>query len=132
MSLTFVNHNGDPISSSRMEAMRVQGQGQERQRRLAAKADTVSVHKGWRVTGIPAGKLEEAKQAHEQLRLMAQKAGGKLPEPFDETAWRRNAKRAAVRSKPYNLEEAALQCKGLAEKAGWIEVQIQEIKKVVG
>ena len=77
------------------------------------------------------GKLKEAKQAHEQLRQMAQKAGGKPPDPFDETGWLRTAKRTAVRSKPYILQEAAQQCKELAVKAGWLDVQLQEIKKVV-
>ena len=95
MSLTFVNHNGKPIFPARMAAMRDQGMELERQRRVAAKADPVSAHKGWRVSGIQPGKLEEAKQAHEQLRQMAQKAGGKPPEPFDETAWFRTAKRTA-------------------------------------
>ena len=131
MSLTFVNHNGDPITDSRMAAIRAQGMELERQRRLAVKADPVSVHKGWRVSGIQPGKLEEAKQAHERLCQMAQKAGGKPPEPFDETAWLRTAKRTTVRSKPYILQEAAQQCKVLAAKAGWLEVQLQEIKKVV-
>jgi hypothetical protein len=83
MSLTFVNHNSDPISASRMAAMRAQGTELERQKRLAVKAETVSAHKGWRVSGIQPGKLEAAKQSHEQLRQMAQKAGGKPPEPFD-------------------------------------------------
>ena len=131
MSLTFVNHNGDPITDSRMAAMRAQGMELERQRRLAAKTDAVSVHKGWRVSGIKPGLLEEAKQAHERLCQMAQKAGGKPPEPFDETAWLRTAKRIAVRSKPHPLQEAAQLCKEMAIKTGWLEVQLQEIKKVV-
>lgn len=131
MSLTFVNHNGDPITDSRMDAMRAQGLEQERQRRLSAKADAVSVHKGWRVSGIKPGMLEEAKQAHERLCQMAQKAGGKPPEPFDEDAWLRTAKRTAVRSKPYPLQEAAQLCKELAIKTGWLQVQLQEIKKTV-
>lgn len=131
MSLTFVNHNGDLITDSRMAAMRAQGMELERQRRLAAKSDAVSVHKGWRVSGIKPGQLDEAKQAHERLCQMAQKAGGKPPEPFDETAWLRTAKRTALRSKPYILQEAALQCKEMAIKTGWREVQLQEVKKLV-
>ena len=127
MSLTFVNHNGDPITDSRMAAMRVQGMELERQRRLATKADPVSVHKGWRVTGIAPGLLDEAKLGHERLCQMAQKVGGKPPEPFDETAWLRTAKRTALRSKPYILQAAAQQCKNLAIKNGWLEVQLQEI-----
>ena len=131
MSLTFVNHNGYPITDSRMAAMRAHGMELERQRRLAAKADAVSVHKGWRVSGIKPGMLDEARQAHERLCQMAQQADGKPPEPFDEAAWLRTAKRTAVRSKPYLLQEAALQCKEMAIKTGWQEVQLQEIKKVV-
>lgn len=131
MSLTFVNHNGNPITDSHMAAMRAQGMELERQRREAAKADAVSVHKGWRVSGIKPGMLDEAKQAHERLCQMAQKAGGKPPEPFDETAWLRTAKRTAVRCKPYILQEAAQQCKELAVKAGWLDVHILEIKKVI-
>ncbi|MDH1337553.1 hypothetical protein N5D77_26265 [Comamonas thiooxydans] len=135
MSLTFVNHNGDPITDSRMAAMRAQGMELERQRHLAAKSDAVSVHKGWRVSGIAPGLLDEAKQAHERLCQMAQKAGGKPPEPFDEAAWLRTAKRTAVRtavrSKPYPLQEAAQLCKKLAIKTGWLDVQLQEIKKTV-
>lgn len=42
MSLTFVNHNGDPITDSRMAAMRAQGMELERQLRLAAKAGPAS------------------------------------------------------------------------------------------
>ena len=73
MSLTFVNHNGAPITDSHMAAMRAQGIELERQRRLAAKTDAVSVHKGWRVSGIKPGLLEEAKQAHERLCQMAKR-----------------------------------------------------------
>ncbi len=92
----------------------------ERQRRLAAKADAVSVHKGWRVSGIAPGLLNEAKQAD-----------SKPPEPFDEAAWLRTAKRTALRGKPYILHEAALQCKEMAIKTDWLDVQLQEVKKVV-
>ena len=122
-----MNHNGDRISQSRMADMRAQGAELDRKRRLTVKTDPVSVHKGWRVSGIQLGKLEKAMQAHGRLRQMAQKAGGKLPEPFDETAWLRPAKHTAVRGKAYILQEAAQQCKELTAKAGWINAQIQEI-----
>ncbi|CAM4308907.1 DUF4376 domain-containing protein [Comamonas aquatilis] len=131
MGLTFVNHHGNAISPARMAAMRAEALEQERQKRVAAKADPVSTHKGWRVTGIKPGALPEAREAHERLQVMARKAGGKPVEDFDKVAWLRKAKRSAVRSKPYSLQDAAQQCKELAIKAGWIEVQIQEIKKVV-
>ncbi|WP_120967365.1 hypothetical protein [Comamonas sp. lk] len=131
MSLSYVNVHGKAISPSRMAAMRAEALEQERQKRVAAKADQVSAHKGWRVTGIPPEALSKAKEEHARLQVMARKAGGKPVEDFDEQAWLRKAKRSAVRSKPYSLQEAAQQCKELAMKAGWIDVQIQEIKKVV-
>lgn len=43
----------------------------------------------------------------------------------------RTAKRTALRSGPDILQEAAQQFKGLANNAGWLEIQILEIKKVV-
>lgn len=66
-----------------------------------------------------------------QLGQVAQKAGGKPPEPFGETAWLRTAKRTTVRSKPYILQEAAQQCKKMAIKTGRLDVHLLEIKKMV-
>lgn len=60
---------------------------------------------------------------------MAQKAGGKPPEPLDEAAWRRTAKRTAVRSKPYILQEAALQCKEMAIKTGGPRFRFKRSRK---
>lgn len=131
MSLSFVNVHGKTISPARIAAMRAEALEQERQKRVTAKADKVSEHKGWRVTGIPPEALPKAKEEHARLQTMARKAGGKPIEDFDELAWLRKAKRSAVHSRPYSLQDAAQQCKELAIKAGWIELQIQEIKKVV-
>lgn len=129
MGLSFVNVFGEAITDSRMAAMRAQGAEIERLRRAANKADPVSTHKGWRVTGVKPGLLQEAREAHERLQAMARKAGGAEIKDFDESAWRRNAKRSAVRSKPYSLHEAAQQCAELATKGGWLDVQVLEIKK---
>lgn len=131
MGLSFVNIHGQQISELQLGAMKAEGLEIERKRRAANKADQVSVHKGWRVTGVAPGLLDDARAAHERLQAMARKAGGKPIEDFDQVAWQRNAKRSAVRSKPYGLESAAKQCAELAGKAGWLDVQIQEIKKVV-
>lgn len=111
-----------------MAEMRTRGQELERQRRAAAKGDVVAVHKGWRVTGIKPGLLEKARAEHASLQASARKVGGKEIADFDEAAWQRRAKRTPVRSKPYNLNDAANQCAALAAKAGWIDVRIQEIK----
>lgn len=128
MSLTFVNCFGQKITDIRMAEMRTRGQELERQRRAAAKGDVVAVHKGWRVTGIKPGLLEKARAEHASLQASARKVGGKEIADFDEAAWQRRAKRTPVRSKPYNLNDAANQCAALATKAGWIDVRIQEIK----
>ncbi len=50
---------------------------------------------------------------------------------FDEAAWLRTAKRTAVRSKSYILQEAAQQCKKMAVKTGRLDVHLLEIKKMV-
>ena len=61
-----------------------------------------------------------ARQAHERLCQMAQRAGGKPPEPF--TKPHGFALRCA-----YIPQEAAQQCR---ELAGRLTIQIQEIKTV--
>ncbi|BBL24410.1 MULTISPECIES: hypothetical protein [Comamonas] len=131
MSLTFVNCFGKKITESQMAAMRTHGQEQERLRRAAAKGEVAAVHKGWRVTGVKPGLLEEARGAHASLQASARKVGGQDIKDFDEMAWLRSAKRSPVRSKPYTLNDAALQCAELATKAGWIDVRVQEIKTEV-
>ena len=130
MDLEFVNYKGDAISDSQMAVMRAQGAELERQKRAASKVE-VSTHKGWRVTGVKPEAFAEAKESHERLQAMARKAGGKEVKDFDEIEWRRKAKRTAVRAKPYGLHEAAALCASMATKAGWLDVQILEVKKVV-
>lgn len=126
MSLSFVNLHGEEITQTKMAAMRAAGVTAERARRLAAKP-TEKSHKGWRVTGIPPGKLEDAIASHERLRELAVKTGGKPIEPFSEDAWLRKQRRSAVRSKPYNLQAAAHQCAELATKGGWVDVRVTEL-----
>lgn len=83
------------------------------------------------MTGVKPGLLEEARGAHASLQASARKVGGQDIKDFDEMAWLRSAKRSPVRSKPYTLNDAALQCAELATKAGWIDVRVQEIKTEV-
>jgi len=40
-----------------------------------------------------------------------------------------NAKKTPLRSKPYELYETAEACKLIAEKAGWLRVTIEEVKR---
>lgn len=120
MSLTFVNIHGEQITTARIASMKAFGASQERRKRAAAKADSVATHKGWRVTGIPPGALEDAMASHQRVLELAAKAGGKPIEPFCRDTWLRKQRRVAVRSKPYSIEQAANDCRDLAIKLGWI------------
>lgn len=126
MGLSFVNLHGDAITQVKMDAMRAAGIEAERARR-AANASTERTHKGWRVVGIPPGLLEAAKAEHKSIIDAARKAGLPGDKPFDESEWLRKRRRQAVRSKPYMLREAAVQCAEIATKGGWLEVQVNEL-----
>lgn len=126
MSLSFVNLHGDAITPAKIEAMRDAGVLAERLRRAANKS-TERTHKGWRVVGIPPGLLEKAQAEHASVIETARKAGLPGDKPFDQPEWLRKQRRQAVRSKPYNLREAAAQCAELATKGGWLEVQVNEL-----
>lgn len=96
-----------------------------------AKKDEQSYHNGWRVQGIPPGKLEEARASHQRLVDMARSAGGKEIKPWNEEHYLMNAKSVPVRRKPFEIPAAAADCKALAERMGWLRVEIVELKKVV-
>jgi hypothetical protein len=79
------------------------------------------------VRGIPPGALEQAREEH---KLAAERArSNREPKVWDEQRWLMNAKCKPVRSKPYELLAAATECKALAEKEGWLRVEIVELKK---
>lgn len=80
--------------------------------------DIAGSHNGWRVQGIPPGAMAEA-QRLAKLNLVV----------WNEENWLMNAKRMPVRSKPYAVPDAAQQCKVLAEKSGWLRVEIVELKR---
>lgn len=91
-----------------------------------------STHNGWRVQGIPPGSLEEAKAHHARLCVEARtNPRAKMPPPFDDAKWIMNAKRRPVRSKPYEVQSAAQECARLAERAGWLGVNVVELVKEV-
>lgn len=115
MTLQFVNYRGEPVP---MHAV-------AKPKRTAV--GPTEWHKGWRVVGIPPGALEEAKAAHE-ADAAAARAKGKEPKVWDEQHWLMNAKKRPVRGKPYEVPEAAAQCKAMAERSGWLAVQVVELK----
>jgi hypothetical protein len=114
----FVNIHGQPVR----EIARATTPTERRPQRD-------SYHDGFAVVGIPPGKLEEAQRLHESLRRRAMHECRGLPPEWDAEAWIRTAKTRRVRTKPYELHSAAMQCAELAVKAGWLGVEVRELKK---
>lgn len=79
-----------------------------------------SKHNGWRVVGVPPGAQADAERAHKDAGSAKQ---------WDAEVWLRKFKKKAVRTKPYEVRDAATVCADLAEKAGWTHLEICEIKK---
>lgn len=129
--MTFVNYLGEEIGLI------------DHGKRKKAKPEEKSFHKGWRVVGIPPGALEEAERLHPQRiadaiswneRIASNQISGKskpVPGPWNPDRWLNEAKKSPVRTKPYELEDAAKTCKRLAEAAGWLRVELVEVKKEV-
>lgn len=120
MGLEFVNLNGDRVSvNCSTPGKQVRKQGPD------------EYHKGFRVMGIPPGAFEAAKAEREKAIRLANETGVKPLKPLEYESWASGPGAAkAVRSKPYELREAARQCQELATQAGWDRVHIVEIKKI--
>lgn len=99
-----------------------------------------SYHKGWRVVGHPPGVMEAARSLREselarwagmseQRKIDARASGEREPKPWDEAQWRRTTTPKAVRSKPYEVPEAAEVCAEMARGAGWLDVVVVEQKR---
>lgn len=78
--------------------------------------------------GLPPGSLEKAQAEHIKKARDASKRGKPIAD-FDQSAWIAKTRKKPVRSKPYEVQTAAEQCKALAERAGWIALEISEISK---
>lgn len=117
--LTYANIFGDPVSLDPSKHAR---------KKVKRELPDEGYHKGWRVIGIPPGALEEAKRQY-LADAAIEAADGKTPKPWDEHFWLMNAKGKPVRSKPYEIPEAAKTCKRMAEASGWLRVEIVELKK---
>lgn len=90
-------------------------------------------HKGWVVEGVPPGALEEAQKLHEQERAVAIRENAtRIPDEWNAATWlQTKAKLKRVRTKAYEVPEAAMQCKEMAEKAGWLLVRVRAMSKGV-
>jgi hypothetical protein len=114
----FVNFLGQPVHE-------IAGSTVPTERRQ----ERAAFHDGFAVTGIAPGKLEEAQRLHESLRRRAMNSAQGMPPEWDAEAWIRTARRKRVRTKPYEIRSAAVLCAELATKAGWLGVEVIELKK---
>lgn len=115
--LSYVNIYGRPVSVAPPIEVKKK-----------ARAQPDAYHKGWRVMGIPPGNLEKAQQEHIKKARDAEKRGKPIAD-FDQGAWLAKAKKKPVRSKPYEVMTAAMQCKDLAERGGWLALELAEVTK---
>lgn len=131
MPLTFTV-NGQQVTAEQFEAM-------AQKKKPRAPKDAVGYHKGWRVVGHAPGAMEEAQRENQAAIAGYRNAspsrraemGLKEPKPWDEDFWRRNARKTAIRSKPYDIYSSAELCADMARKEGWEDVEIVEVKKEV-
>lgn len=114
--LQFVNPWGQPVNTAPPNTPKKK------------KEEPGSYHKGWRVMGIPPGSLEKAQEEHIKKARDAEKRGKPIAD-FDYGIWLMTARKKAVRSKPYEVHAAAEECQALAEKSGWLRVEVIAIAK---
>lgn len=122
--LNFVNFKGEPVALDSSKHAKPK----------ATRPDKGAYHNGWRVIGHAPGAMDEAmtqrlKDIATAERESVIERGIKIPPPWNEDLWRRNTKKTPIRSKPYEVPQAAHDCKALAERAGWLDVEVVEIKK---
>ena len=100
----------------------------------------VGEHKGWAVEGHKPGVMEAAQKIAEdtfvgwyamtsEARAAEMKAGKRAPMPWNEAIWRMKARKAKVRARPFEIPSSADECKALAERSGWLDVVVIELKK---
>ena len=120
--MNFVNIHGDPVNVSSL--------AHRYPEKKAKTATPDEFHKGFRVVGLRPTDYEEAQRQRRIDIENARNDGRALPPELTLESWAARSSRKPVRSKPYELLEAARECKRLAEQAGWLFVEIVEIKRV--
>ena len=104
--MTYVNLFGEPVDLDKHQP--------KKKKTLRAKRPT---HNGWMVKGA---------SPEEWHKAMSKKTNGEI-QPFYDWARHNNNKKVCL--KPFSSLESANECEALAEKSGWMHVQIIELKK---
>lgn len=112
MPITYVNIHGEVINPAAGAA----------KAKPKASRSSDSYHKGFMATGFSPEQLERARIEHEK------QATGK---PFIEAAYMAKARPTKIRSKPYEIAEAASQAVAMAEKSGWKNCRVIPVAKGV-
>ncbi len=116
MSLAFVNIHGDPVDTV--------------SRRAKVKRESsapTEYHKGWRVVGVSPEAVALAAKDHAN-----RVSRGILESEFDPEKWIKNATLKPARTKPFEIESAAIECARLARSAGWHRVEVRRLAKGAG
>lgn len=133
MGLQCVNIHGQPITQAAMDTMASIGKRQTAIRRNRTDPDKpAGYHRGWRVIGFSPEQVQAAREGRRRMRELALKSGSSdIPPPFNLDSFLKKHKGRPARAKPFELYESAVQCKELAEKAGWLNVEIIALAKGV-
>jgi len=107
--MDYVNIHGKPISVAPVK--------QEKKR---SSRESQQYHKGWRVVGYSPEQVRDGALAYERDGLEA-----RTGKPFSVHEFMVTHKPRPVRSRPYELYEAAEQCRQMAERSGWIGVRLE-------
>lgn len=134
MSFQFVNADGEAVN---IEALKAKYKPAKSAKQAAVKVESREEAKlslGFVASGFSPERLVEAKRIHEKdiegacaWNKKHPDKPVKVPAPWDEDTYMRNAKPTKARSKPYDLESAADQCAELLRRAGWKSVRVEEI-----
>lgn len=91
--------------------------------------DDATESHGFLVTGYPPERWAQIPADYAFERARFDKGERRSPGTQDEfmREWRRTHKPGRVRSKPYELEQAAARCAEMATRAGWMEVVVKEV-----
>lgn len=112
LAMSFVNLRGEAVSLTPVKPP------------PKVRAPQSAFHQGWLVMGYSPAQVSAAQQLHETTSRNRQQHGLAALPSFDLRLATRGVRPVKVRSKPYEVYEAACECAALARRAGWGLVQV--------